>query len=154
MNAAHIACALLLLPCTLLSPMRRKVSKTAVHMGVEFEAVVYAKGSAATDRAFDKLPPRGRTRRPAQRLPARQRSFPPQQAGSAEPLAVGSDLIQVSTAARAISEGLGVFDVIVGATKLWRRARRLKEYPRGEPRAARHGGLSKFGIRRGEKLPD
>lgn len=137
MNAARLACALLLLPsCTLLADEWRKVSKTAVHMGVEFEAVVYAKGSAAADRALDQALAR------VGELDALLSDYRPdsevsrlsEQAGSAEPLAVSSDLIRVLRDARTISERSGgAFDVTAGAlTKLWRRARRLKEYPAEE----------------------
>lgn len=136
MNAARLACTLLLLPCALVADEWRRVTKSAIHMGVEFEAVVYARDSAAADRALEKALAR------VGELDALLSDYRPEsevsrlseQSGAAESLTVGNDLIQVLLAARTISERSGgAFDVTAGAlTKLWRRARRLKEYPTAE----------------------
>lgn len=115
--------------------------RAELHMGVEFEVVVYAPAQAAAERALDaafariaELDRLLSDYDPASELsqlslssnpPRRQPGMPPQ------PVAVGRDLWQVLSFAQQMSEATGgAFDITIGPlTRLWRRARRHRELP-------------------------
>ena len=104
-----------------------------LHMGVEFEIVLYATNQAAADKAFaagfariaelDRILSDYDPESELSRLSA---SAPSQQ-----PAPLSDDLWTVLSHARSVSERSGgAFDVTIGPlTKLWRRARRQKEPP-------------------------
>lgn len=115
--------------------------RSELHMGVEFEVVVYAPGQAAAERALDaafaRIAELDRILSdydPASELsqlslssspPQRRPGMPPQ------PMAVGRDLWEVLSFAQQMSAATeGTFDVTIGPlTRLWRRARRHRELP-------------------------
>lgn len=112
-----------------------------LHMGVEFEVVVYAPDQATAERALDaafariaELDRRLSDYDPASELsqlslstspPRREPGMPPQ------PVPVGRDLWEVLAFAQQMSEATqGAFDVTIGPlTRLWRSARRRRELP-------------------------
>jgi FAD:protein FMN transferase len=113
-----------------------RFSQRQLHMGVEFEIVVYATDSQAADKAFaagyeriaqlDRILSDYDAESELSRLSA---STP-----SKEPIAVSDDLWAVLSHAQSVSKRSdGAFDVSIGPlTKLWRRARRQKEPPTSE----------------------
>jgi FAD:protein FMN transferase len=113
-----------------------RFSQRQLHMGVEFEIVLYAPDSQAAEKAFaagfervaqlDQIMSDYDADSELSRLSA---SSP-----TPEPVAVSDDLWTVLTHAQSVSKRSdGAFDVTVGPlTKLWRRARRQKEPPTNE----------------------
>ncbi|MFN0018708.1 MAG: FAD:protein FMN transferase [Pirellulaceae bacterium] len=114
----------------------QQYSQRAVHMGVEFEIVLYAPDESAAKKAMTAAFAR------VAELDKRLSDYDAESelsrlsAGSpsADPVKVSDDLwavLQTSQKLAAISEGK--FDITIGPlTKLWRRARRQKELPTKE----------------------
>ena len=114
----------------------QRFSQRELHMGVEFEVVLYAPDEAAAKQAFQaafariaELDKRLSDYDPESELSRLSATSP-----SAEPVKVSDDLWKVLWVSRGLSErSAGAFDVTVGPlTKLWRRARRQKELPSKE----------------------
>ena len=113
-----------------------RYSQRAVHMGVEFEVILYAPNEAAAKKAMAAAFAR------VAELDKRLSDYDPESelsrlsAGSpsAEPVRVSEDLWAVLSVSQKLSENSeGKFDITVGPlTKLWRRARRQKELPTKE----------------------
>jgi thiamine biosynthesis lipoprotein len=115
--------------------------RSELHMGVEFEVVVYAPAQAAAegalDAAFARIAELDRLLSdydPASELSRlSQSSSPPQRPPGAPPVpvSVGPDLWTVLSFAQEVSQATdGAFDVTIGPlTRLWRRARRRGELP-------------------------
>jgi len=132
MVASLLACALALAADG--EPAR--YSQRAVHMGVEFEVVLYAPSEPAAKKAMTAAFAR------VAELDKRLSDYDPDSelsrlsAGSpsAEPVKVSEDLWAVLSVSQKLSEkSEGKFDITVGPlTKLWRRARRQKELPTKE----------------------
>jgi thiamine biosynthesis lipoprotein len=122
-------------PATAAEKLQR-FSQRQLHMGVEFEIVLYASDSGAADKAFaagyeriaqlDRLLSDYDADSELSRLSAT--------APSKGPVVVSDDLWTVLRHAQSVSKRSdGAFDVSVGPlTKLWRRARRQKEAPTSE----------------------
>ena len=114
----------------------QRFSQRELHMGVEFEVVLYAADEAAAKPAFQaafariaELDKRLSDYDPASELSRLSATSPSQ-----EPVKVSDDLWKVLWVSRNLSErSEGAFDITVGPlTKLWRRARRQKELPNNE----------------------
>jgi thiamine biosynthesis lipoprotein len=114
----------------------QRYSQREVHMGVEFEVVLYAPSEAAAKKAMTaafarvaELDKRLSDYDPESELSRLSASSP-----SAEPVKVSEDLWATLLAAQKLSEkSEGKFDITVGPlTKLWRRARRQMELPTKE----------------------
>lgn len=122
-----------------------RYSQREVHMGVEFEIVLYADDDAHANRAqaaaFDRIKTLDRilsdydleselSRLSATTVANRNGNLDFPAAG----VVVSNDLWQVLTESQRISAASeGAFDVTIGPlTKLWRRARRWKELPEAE----------------------
>lgn len=129
------------------APLQR-FSRTAVHMGVEFEVVLYAAAEDHAERAFERAFARiaalDRTMSDydpdseLSRLSATSATPPGQPAtdppATATPVKLSDDLWKVLAYADSLSRRTdGAFDVTIGPlTKLWRRARRQGELPSPE----------------------
>ena len=127
-----------LLACAVLSaePRLERYSQRELHMGVEFEVVLYSADEAVAKKAMaaafkrvadlDKRLSDYDSESELSRLGAGS--------PSAEPVKVSEDLWEVLSASQKLSERSGgAFDITVGPlTKLWRRARRQKELPTKE----------------------
>lgn len=129
-----------LIACFFLVPSAEETSERfsqrAVHMGVEFEVVLYAPNEAAATKAITAAFAR------VAQLDKVLSDYDPQSelsrlsAGSpsAEPVKVSEDLWEILLASQKLStRSEGKFDLTIGPlTKLWRRARRQKELPTKE----------------------
>jgi thiamine biosynthesis lipoprotein len=129
-------------------PALARFAKRGLHMGVEFEVVLYAasqdQADAAFERAFARIAALDRTMSdfdPESELSrlSETSSVPPGTEGTDPPIAAGPvklshDLWKVVEASQALSrQSGGAFDVTIGPlTKLWRRARRQNELPGAE----------------------
>lgn len=113
-----------------------RFSKRELHMGVEFEVVLFAPDQAAADKAFAAAFER------IAELDKRLSDYDPESelsrlsagAPSQRPVTLSADLWEVISASNRLSERTdGAFDITIGPlTKLWRRARRQKEPPTNE----------------------
>lgn len=126
---------LLCLTATISSPTELLVRYEAAqsHMGTEFEIVLYASCEELAEKAFaagfDRIAELDRVMSdydPDSELSKLSRAAP-----TTSPVPVSEDLFKVLTVADALSRRTdGAFDVTVGPlTKLWRRARRRREFP-------------------------
>jgi FAD:protein FMN transferase len=134
-------------------PELKRFSRAEPHMGVEFEAVLYAANAQQADEALAKAMARiaeldkrlsdydldselSKLSETSLATPSSKPSF------GRVPLS--DDLWRVLTAAQAVSEtSEGAFDVTIGPlTKLWRRARRWKELPDPDLLAAAKSAVS------------
>jgi thiamine biosynthesis lipoprotein len=129
-------------------PVPARFAQRGLHMGVEFEIVLYAHGQqqadAAFERAFARIAALDRTMSdydPVSELSRlSETSTVPPGTGSpnppatAQPIKLTDDLWKVLEYSQALSrKSDGAFDVTVGPlTKLWRRARRQNELPSPE----------------------
>jgi thiamine biosynthesis lipoprotein len=115
-------------------------SRSELHMGVEFEVVLYAKdaaaGEAAIARAMQRIAELDKILSdydPDSELSKLSETSVPASRGteSSPVVKVSDDLWEVLAEAERVSrESDGAFDVTIGPlTKLWRRARRWKELP-------------------------
>ena len=120
-------------------PLLAKFQQAQVHMGVEFEIVLYAQDEpqanevftrafarvAALDKAMSDYDPASELSRLSETSAA---------GAPTEPIKISDDLMRVLSFAQDVSRQTGgAFDVTVGPlTKLWRRARRQKELPSAE----------------------
>ena len=113
-----------------------RYSQGGVHMGVEFEVVLYAPSEAAAKKAMTaafarvaELDKRLSDYDPESELSRLSTASP-----AAAPVKVSEDLWAVLSVSQKLSENSeGKFDITVGPlTKLWRRARRQKELPTKE----------------------
>ena len=130
--ASLLACALLLQADEKL----QRYSHRELHMGVEFEIVLYAPHEATAQKAMAAAFER------VAELDKRLSDYDPESelsklsAGSpsVEPVKVSEDLWEVLLVSQRLSaKSEGKFDITVGPlTKLWRRARRQKELPAKE----------------------
>jgi thiamine biosynthesis lipoprotein len=132
MVASLLVCALALAADEKLE----RYSQRAVHMGVEFEVVLYAPSEAAAKEAMTaafarvaELDKRLSDYDAESELTRLSAASP-----TAEPVKVSEDLWAVLSVSQKLSEkSEGKFDITVGPlTKLWRRARRQKELPTKE----------------------
>lgn len=115
--------------------------RAELHMGVEFELVVYAPDQAAAERALDaafariaELDRLLSDYNPSSELSQLSLSSSPPRRESGtlpQPVPVGRDLWEVLSFAQRMSEATGgAFDVTIGPlTRLWRSARRRRELP-------------------------
>ncbi len=113
-----------------------RYSQREVHMGVEFEVVLYAPSEATAKKSITAAFAR------VAELDKRLSDYDPESelsrlssgSPSAEPVKVSEDLWAVLSASQKLSEkSEGKFDITVGPlTKLWRRARRQKDLPTKE----------------------
>lgn len=118
------------------TPALERFSQRQLHMGVEFEVVLYAPDRAAGDKglaaAFERIAELDRilSDYDAESELSRLSASAPSQ----EPILLSRDLWTVLAHAQMVSEQSGgAFDVTAGPlTKLWRRARRQKEPPTDE----------------------
>lgn len=110
-----------------------RLSRTEVHMGVEFEVVLYApsveQGEAAAKAAFERIAKLDQLLSDYNldtELSKLSASAP-----TTMPVPLSPELCAVLTASQSLAaESEGAFDVTIGPlTKLWRRARRQKELP-------------------------
>lgn len=119
-----------------------RLAKTEVHMGVEFEIVLFAPDEAAGKAAIEAAMSR------IAELESHLSDYDldselsrlSAQAPTTSPIPLSGDLFAVLQASQTLAaESGGAFDITVGPlTKLWRRARRQKEVPPAEMlRAAR-----------------
>jgi thiamine biosynthesis lipoprotein len=125
----------------------KRFSKSELHMGVEFEVVLYAQDEAAGEAAIDKVMARiaeldktlsdydldselSKLSETSVIANGKSGPFPA--------INVGDDLWTVLVESQAISRQTeGAFDVTIGPlSKLWRRARRWKELPEADALAA------------------
>lgn len=125
-----------------------RYSRSEVHMGVEFQVVLYAdsqeRAEQALTKAFARIAALDKTlsdydpQSELSKLSETSASAAGKPAADIPPVRVSDDLWTVLVAAQEISRASdGAFDVTVGPlTKLWRRARRLKELPEAELLAA------------------
>lgn len=113
-----------------------RFSQRQLHMGVEFEIVLFAPDQAAADKAFaagfERIAALDRIM--SDYDPESELSRLSATAPTTDPVAVSDDLWKVLAYAQSVSERSdGAFDVTAGPlTKLWRRARRQKEIPKDE----------------------
>lgn len=120
----------------------QRFSRTSLHMGVEFQIVLYAadqkQAEAALDRAFARIAELDKKLSdydPESELSklSDTTKFDPRDGKefATKPIEVSDDLWTVLAEAQRVSaESTGAFDVTIGPlTKLWRRARRQKELP-------------------------
>jgi thiamine biosynthesis lipoprotein len=125
----------------------QRFSRSELHMGVEFEVVLYAKDAAEAEAAIGKA--MARIAELDKRLSDYEADselsklsetsvVTKDKSGPYSAVKVSDDLWTVLAESQAISrESEGAFDVSIGAlTKLWRRARRWKELPEAEALAA------------------
>ncbi|HUE70261.1 MAG TPA: FAD:protein FMN transferase [Pirellulaceae bacterium] len=118
------------------TPALERFSQRQLHMGVEFEVVLYAPDRTAADKglaaAFERIAELDRilSDYDAESELSRLSASSP----SKEPVSLSADLWTVLAHAQDVSEQSGgAFDVTAGPlTKLWRRARRQKEPPTEE----------------------
>jgi len=129
------------------APLAR-FSRSELHMGVEFEVVLYAANEKQADEAFTKA---------MARIAALDRALSDydleselsklsetsNRGGEAAAVRVSDDLWAVLSQAREISAASeGAFDVTIGPlSKLWRRARRWKELPEADALASAKLGV-------------
>ena len=120
-------------------PRLAKFQETQLHMGVEFEIVLYAQNEqqakevfsqafariAELDKAMSDYDPASELSRLSETSAA---------GAPTKPIKISDDLMRVLAHAQDVSrQTSGAFDVTVGPlTKLWRRARRQKELPSAE----------------------
>lgn len=115
---------------------QQRFSQRAVHMGVEFEVVLYAPSEPAAKQAltaaFARVAELDKTL--SDYAPESELSRLSAASLSAEPVKVSQDLWTVLSASQQLSaRSEGKFDLTIGPlTKLWRRARRQKELPTKE----------------------
>jgi FAD:protein FMN transferase len=113
-----------------------RFSERQLHMGVEFEVVLYARDRAAADKAlaaaFERISALDRIM--SDYDAASELSRLSATAPTKEPVVLSADLWAVLAFAQDVSkQSAGAFDVTAGPlTKLWRRARRQKELPTDE----------------------
>lgn len=131
----------------------KRYARAELHMGVEFEVVVYAsdemRAEAAIGKAFARVAELDETLSdydPESELCKLSETSVVVGEGKNRPfpvVPVGDDLWAVLKEAQVISrESAGAFDVTIGPlTKLWRRARRWKELPEVETLAAARTGV-------------
>jgi len=114
----------------------KKYQSSEVHMGTSFAISLYAENPAAADKAMKAAFARVAALdgmlsdyRPDSELNQLSQAAP-----TAAPIHVSSELVDVLVVAQSLSKRTdGAFDVTVGPlTKLWRRARRRKEFPSPE----------------------
>ena len=131
----------------------KRYARAELHMGVEFEVVVYAADAMGADAAIGKAFAR------VAELDKALSDYDPESElsklsetsvvvgegknGPFPVVAVGDDLWTVLNESQVISQAsAGAFDVTIGPlTKLWRRARRWKELPAAETLAAARTGV-------------
>src|SRR5262249_47148011 len=151
-GAIHFAAALIwaTAPLAAAAPVDelQRFSRTELHMGVEFEVVLYSNDArlaeqalakamariAALDRALSDYDPESEL----SKLSETSTVPPVNTTGNFPAVKVSDELWTVLAASQEISQqSQGAFDVTVGPlTKLWRRARRWKELPDPESLAA------------------
>lgn len=127
-----------------LAAAEQRYSRTEIHMGVEFEVVLYAadeaQAAAALTKAMDRIAALDQAlsdydlASELSKLSATSHPADAKAASAFPAVKVSDDLWTVLTASQEISRASGgAFDVTVGPlTKLWRRARRQKELPDAE----------------------
>ncbi|MGI8978734.1 MAG: FAD:protein FMN transferase [Pirellulaceae bacterium] len=128
-----------LLACALLLQADEKLERyyqRELHMGVEFEVVLYASSQEVAGKAMSAAFAR------VAELDKRLSDYDPESelsrlsvgSPSAEPVKVSEDFWAVLSVSQKLSEqSEGKFDITIGPlTKLWRRARRQKELPTKE----------------------
>jgi FAD:protein FMN transferase len=129
------------------APLMR-FSRSEVHMGVEFEVILYAANAMQADVAFSKAMERIAVLDKAlsdydleSELSKLSESW--NRSGEAAAVRVSDDLWAVLSQAQEISAASeGAFDVTIGPlSKLWRRARRWKELPEADALAAARLGV-------------
>jgi thiamine biosynthesis lipoprotein len=140
--------ALLIAGCSLLlAAEEQRFARTELHMGVEFEVVLFAADQQQADAALDKAMARIASLDKAlsdydleselSRLSATSHS-PAAPSGGFPAVKLSDDLWTVLAASQQFSRQTdGAFDVTIGPlTRLWRRARRQGELPEAELLAA------------------
>jgi len=131
-----------------LAAAEQRYSRTEIHMGVEFEVVLYAADEAQAGAALSKAMARIAALDTAlsdyeleselSRLSATSQTIDARSAAGFPTVKISDDLWTVLAKCQEISRASGgAFDVTIGPlTKLWRRARRQKELPDRELLAA------------------
>lgn len=130
----------------------QRFSRSELHMGVEFEVVLYAKDAAAGEAAIGKAMARvaeldktlSDYEADSELSKLSETSVVTKdKSGPFPAVKVSDDLWTVLAESQAISgETDGAFDVTIGPlSKLWRRARRWKELPEADALAAANAGV-------------
>jgi thiamine biosynthesis lipoprotein len=127
------------------SPLAR-FSRSEVHMGVEFEVVLYAANAMQADDALAKAMTRVAALDRALSdydLESELSKLSETSSRGGPAVRVSEDLWSVLAESQEISEAsAGAFDITIGPlSKLWRRARRWKELPEAEALAAARQGV-------------